>query len=151
MKSVVTIHRSIEIAEAVKRYFKFVLDVNGVVIDSMDDPYGNRDRVQRVLQSDFLIIDGFIGQKAKGFQFAKAMEKQTLILFYPGEIDIQVEGPFWLVLPYSLNRLGGKIKEIIEQSPPDEEEYVKLEKQFPILKDQKTHQLLSEFAENDEE
>jgi hypothetical protein len=105
----------------------------------LDDPYKHGDRVKKAMGSDLLVVDGFVGEEAMGFRFAKAMDKRSLLLFYAGEIEIEYEGPFWLVLPIGLERLGDKIKELMEKSAPDVEEYEKLEKRFPELRERKDH------------
>jgi hypothetical protein len=70
---------------------------------------------------------------------AKSLEKRLLLLFYSWEIDIETEGPFWLVLPYGLNRLGDKIKKIMANPVPGREEYEALEERFPELRERKRH------------
>ncbi len=105
----------------------------------LDDHYRHAERVQETEHSDFLVVDGFVGESPKGFQFGKAMEKRVLLLFYAGEIEIEEEGDFWLVLPYSLERLGDKIKELMEKPVPETEDFEKLEKRFPELKERKKH------------
>jgi len=131
--------KDIDIAEALRRYLIFVLGVEEVEICLLNDPYGHKERVQKAEKSDFLVIDGIVDEKPMGFQFAKEMEKRVLLLFYTGEIDIEGEGPFWLVLPFALDRLGDKIKELMEQPAPDVEEYKKLEMRFPELRERKKH------------
>jgi len=133
-------HNNTETAEAINRYFKFVLELEEVEIGSLADPYGHRDRVQKVQNTDLLVIDGFMGDEAKGFQFAKVMEKRALVLFYGWELEIETEGAFWLVLPEGLERLGDKIKEIMARPAAGREEYEALEERFPELRERKGHQ-----------
>jgi hypothetical protein len=133
------LNRSVETAYSLRRYFKFVLEVEEIEIGSMDNPYAHRDRVQKVQSTDLLVIDGFMGEDAKGFQFAKTMEKKALVLFYAWELEIETEGPFWLVLPEGMERLGDKVKEIMARPMPEIEEYETLEDRFPELKERKEH------------
>lgn len=139
MNSIIILSKNTEIAEALKRYFKFVLQMKEVGICLLDNPYGQKRAFEMAQNSDFLLVDGFVGEEAKGFQFAKAMEKRVLLLFYPGEIEIEEEGPFWLVLPQGLDRLGDKIIELMEKPAPEAEDYEKLEERFPELKERKGH------------
>jgi hypothetical protein len=133
------LNRSVETAFSLRRYFKFVLELDEVDIGSLADPYGHRDRMQKVEAADLLVIDGFMGEEAKGFQFAKAMEKRAFVLFYNWELGIETEGYFWLVLPEGLERLGDKIKEIMANPAPGREEYEALEERFPELRERKGH------------
>jgi hypothetical protein len=139
MKSINIIFNHLESAEALERYFKFVLGINHITKSSLNDPYGQKELFEKAMKSDLLVVDGFTDGKSKGFQFTKTMEKQTLVLFYAGEIDIEEEGPFWLLLPYAIDRLGNKTKEILEQPAPGEEEYKALEERFPELRERKGH------------
>lgn len=128
-----------ELADSLRRYFKFVLEENVIDTGSLNGPYSQREIFEKAQGSDFLVVDGFVGEEPKGFHFAKAMEKRVLLLFYPGEIEIEVEGPFWLVLPQGLERLGDKIKELMEKPVPEAEDYEKLEERFPELREKKGH------------
>ena len=139
MKSVTIYYKDKEIAQALRRYFRYVLGLEEGDILVLDDPYGHGERMQKGQRSDLLVVDGFVGKEAKGFAFAKGMEKRVLLLFYPGEIEIEVEGPFWLVLPEGLDRLGDKIMELMELPAPDEEDYKELEARFPEIKERKGH------------
>jgi hypothetical protein len=139
MISVNIINNVEDISQAFGRYFKFVLGMEVVEISFLDNPYGQKEAFGKAQKSDFLVLDGFVGEKPKGFQFSKAMEKRVLLLFYAGEIEIEYEGPFWLVLPYGLERLGDKIKELMEKPVPDVEEFENLEKRFPELSERKEH------------
>jgi len=133
------ISRDSEIAEAIARYSKLVLGFENIILNSLDDPYKKKDTYQMALASDILIVDAITREKPKGFRFAKGMEKKVLLLFYPGEIEIEEEGPFWMVLPYGLERLGEKIRELLEKPTPGMEDYEKLEQQYPELGEKKRH------------
>lgn len=133
------LNKNAETANALRRYFKFVLEVDEVEVGSLTDPYAHRERVRKVQDADLLVIDGFMGEEAKGFQFAKAMEKRTLVLFYGWELGIETEGPFWLMLPEGIERLGDKVKEIMANQAPEREEYEALEERFPELRERKGH------------
>ncbi|MFW9873909.1 MAG: hypothetical protein ACFFG0_12450 [Candidatus Thorarchaeota archaeon] len=139
MKKFNILSNSSETAQALVLYFKYVLDVEEVVVGVLYNPYGLVETFEKARESDFLVIDGIVDEKPTGFQFAKEMEKRVLLLFYSGELDIECEGPFWLVLPFALERLGDKIKELMEKPAPDVEEYEKLEKRFPELRGRKRH------------
>jgi hypothetical protein len=133
------LNKNIEIANALMRYFKFILEANEVNSGSLVDPYAHRDRMQKVQDADLLVIDGFIGKEAKGFQFAKAIEKRALVLFYNWELKLETDGPFWLILPEGIEKLGDKIKEIMANPAPGKEEYEALEERFPELKERRGH------------
>ena len=139
MDTIGLFYKNTETAVAMERYFKFVLELEEIEIGSLADPYAHRDRMEKVQSTDLLVIDGFMGEEAKGFQFAKAMEKRTLVFFYGWELGIETEGPFWLVLPEGLEMLGDKIKEIMAKPAAGREEYEALEERFPELRERKGH------------
>lgn len=127
-----------EIAQAVARFLAFVLNINDVEFASLGH-YEKKKAYEKGMNCDLIIVDAFIKGESRGFQFAKTMEKKTLVLFYAGEIAVKTEGHFWLVLPYTYDRLEDKIKEIMENQAQEREEYEALEDQFPQLKEQKGH------------
>jgi response regulator of citrate/malate metabolism len=127
-----------EIAQAVARFLSFVLNINDVEFADLG-PYEQRTTYEKAMNCDLILVDAFIAGESRGFQFAKTMEKKTLILFYAGEIDLRTEGQFWLILPYNYDRLEDKIKEIIEDQVPEREEYETLEERFPRLRERKGH------------
>jgi hypothetical protein len=127
-----------EIAQAVARFLTFVLNINDVEFASLG-PYEQKTTYEKAMNCDLILVDAFITGESRGFQFAKTMEKKTLVFFYAGEIDVKTEGQFWLVLPYNYGRLEDKIKEIIEDQVPEREEYETLEERFPRLRERKGH------------
>jgi hypothetical protein len=139
MKRILLIYDESETAEALERYIRFVMGVNNVERYPLSDPYRQKEVFEKACGSDLLVADGFLGKIPKGFQFAKALGKKALVLFFPGEIEIETEGSFWLVLPSGLDRLGDKIKELLEKPMTDEDEYENQENHFPELRERKDH------------
>lgn len=139
MTSAVILCNCNETTDALEWYFKSVLGIKQINKDSLNNPYERTEIFKKTMESDLLVVDGFFDGDPKGFQLAKAMEKRTMVLFYAGEIDIEKEGPFWLVLPNALNRLGDKIKEIMAKPAAWREEYETLEERFPELREKKGH------------
>lgn len=129
----------LKIGEALLRYLKFRFGFEKTLLNPFKDPFRFRDALEMAKKSDFLLVDAFIDGDPIGFQFAKQIGKKILLLFYSGELDIKHEGPFWLVLPYKLNRLGEKIKEIMSQTASLAAEYEKLKERYPALRESKGH------------
>lgn len=128
-----------EIARAMERYFKFVQGVENVVITPLTDPYGRKKIYEIGLKSDLLIIDAFSQHKPEGFRFAREMEKRVLLMFYPGELEIEEDSSFCLRLPDDLETLPNKIKKILSSPPPVNQDYEEIEQRFPILKGGNNH------------
>lgn len=128
-----------ETAQALSNYFRYLIDIENTTLKSLNDHYNLKEIFDLAEGSEIIVIEAFANQEPKGFQMVKSLEKKALLLFYYGEIDIEEEGPFWIVLPQRLNRLGDKIREMIEQPEPDRVEYERLEERFPELKEKKGH------------
>lgn len=139
MINIAIVYNNIELARSIKRYLKFFMGFRTVSIATLKEPFRKRETYEMVLNSDLLIEDVFAAEKSGEFQFAKVMEKKTLLLFYAGGIDIETEGPFWLVMPGGLKKLPGKITDILSRSVPSIEAFLELEIRFPILKEEKNH------------
>ena len=135
------VYDDLKIGEALLRYLKYLFGFEKVYLNPLKDPFRFSDSLEMAEKSDFLLIDAFIDDKATGFQFARQIGKKTLLLLYPDELDIEYEGPLWLVLPLKLNRLGEKIKEMMNESTAMPTEYEKLEKRFPALRESKKHHM----------
>lgn len=127
------------VANSIFRFLKYNFGFNKILINPIIDPFRYKESIEIAEKSEFLIIDAFINGKPKGFHFAKQMKKKTLLLFYSGEIDIEDEGPFWIVLPDKLYKLGRKVKELVKKSTPFDSEYINLENKFPKLKKAQGH------------
>lgn len=132
-------YNNINTGKAVVRFLKYVMGNEKVRLNPFNNPYRKLEALTMAEEGDFLIADAFIHEKPAGFHFAKTMGKKTLLLFCAGEIETEEEGPFWLVLPYGLNRLGEKIHALISQPAPDVEDYEKLEELYPELRERKGH------------
>jgi hypothetical protein len=135
MKRINIITNKPETGKALARYLKFVLEIDDIVLGDLKDPYKQKEAFLKASTSDFLLVDGFINEKPRGFQFAKTMKMNALILFYYGEMRIEAEGPFWLVLPNGIERLASKLKELISKSTASIKVFEKLENQFPVLQE----------------
>ena len=133
------VYDDLKIGEVLLRYLKYLFGFEKVYLNPLRDPFKFRDALEMAEKSDFLLVDAFIDGEAMGFQFSRQIDKKLLLLFYPGELDIEHEGSFWLVLPYKINRLGEKIKEMMSHSTAMAAEYEKLEKRFPALRESKGH------------
>jgi len=129
----------INMANALYRYLKYVLCFDKILINPLNDPFRYKDAVEIAEQSEFLIIDAFINEEPKGFHFARQMAKKSLLLFYSGELDIDMEGPFWLVLPEKLYKLKEKITDITKKPQITDKKYLDLENKYPLLKEFKSH------------
>lgn len=129
----------IKIAKALARYLTYCFGFEKILLNPLKDPYKIRESLEMAEQSDFLVVDAFIDGEPRGFKFARQVGKKTLLLFYPGELDIEDEGSFWLVLPFKLLRLKKKIKELMQKSAPIDSNYNKLEKIFSKLRETKEH------------
>jgi hypothetical protein len=128
-----------KISCAISRYLKYCYDFKKVVINPLSNPFRFQEALKMSEECDVLIIDAFIAGKPKGFQFARRLKKKTLIFFYSGEIDIENEGSFWLVLPEKLSALGRKVVSILNGSPLKNFDFAELEKKYPALKEYKNH------------
>ncbi len=133
------VYADFKIAKALSRYLIFRLSFEKIFLNPLKDPFRFSDSLEMAEKSDFLLIDAFIDREFLGFQFASQIGKKTLLLLYPDELDIEYEGPLWLVLPFKLNRLGEKVKEMMNKSTAMSTEYEKLEKRFTALRESKRH------------
>jgi hypothetical protein len=127
------------IANSISRFLKYNFGFKEILINPLKDPFKYKESIEIAEQSEFLIIDAFINGEPKGFHFAKQMEKKTLLLFYTGELDIEDEDSFWIVLPNKLGRLQEKIIELIKESTLTDSNYIELENRFSILRATKGH------------
>ncbi|MCX6579273.1 MAG: hypothetical protein NT166_03740 [Candidatus Aminicenantes bacterium] len=127
-----------EMAQAIARFLSFALNVNDVDFATLG-PYEQKMTYKKAMKCDLILVDAFIAEESRGFQFAKAMGMNSLVVFYAGEIDLEAEGRFWLVLPYTYDRLVNKIKEIMANPAVGREEYEALEERFPELRERKRH------------
>lgn len=127
----------LKIAKALSRYLQFRLGFEKIFLNPLKDPYRFRDALEMAEESDFLIVDAFIDGTSKGFHFARQIGKKTLLLFYPGELAIEHEGAFWLMMPYKLDRLGEKIKQTLSESKTKAKEYDKIINDFSRLMESK--------------
>lgn len=135
--------KEIEIARAIQRYLKFVMNIKDIEVTPLMNPYNRNESFKMAMKSDLVLVDAFWSKKPNGFQFAKwmdkLMDKRVLLFFYAGEIDFEEEGPFWLVLPSGLERLRDKVNKLMENPVLNAEEYEKLEERFPELREHKGH------------
>ena len=129
----------LKIAKALARHLTYCLGFEKILLNPLKDPYKIREALEMAEQSDFLVVDAFIDGEPKGFNFARQVGKKTLLLFYPGELNIEDEGSFWLVLPFKLLGLSKKIKELMQESAPIDSNYSKLEKKFSKFRGTKAH------------
>jgi len=127
------------IANSLSRFLKYNFGFKEILINHINDPFKYKESIEIAEQSEFLIIDAFINGEPKGFHFAKQMKKKTLLLFYSGEIEINNEGKFWLVLPYKLKQLREKIEKIIQEPAISYKDYKAFEEKFPKLKENPNH------------
>lgn len=139
METIAIFSNRTEIAKAVERYLKFVQGFDDIFITPLIDPYGRKKIYETGLKSDLLIIDAFAQHEPEGFRFAKEMEKRALLMFYPGEIEIEKRSYFCLLLPDDWELFPNKIKEILSSPPPGKQDYEKMEQRFPILKGGSNH------------
>lgn len=133
------VYNNTETAKAILRCLKYVIGNSEAALNPFKNPYKKSQSLEMAEKSDFLIVESFIDGLPKGFQFAKIIKKKVLLLFYTGELEIEEEGAFSLSLPFKLNRLSDKIKELMAQPAPGIEEYEKLEERFPELRERKDH------------
>lgn len=124
---------------SINRFLNHVLKFNCVSLNSFFDKYKRREAVELVQTVDFVIAEALQADAPVGFQFAKSVGKRMLIIFYHHDLEIETEGPFWLVLPEGMDRLSQKIRELLNAPVPGEEELENLEERFPILKDTTAH------------
>ena len=124
---------------SVSRFVRFVLGHECISLNSFFDAYKRKEAIDLAGKTDLVILEALQNDKPIGFQFAKLIEKRALIIFYNGDLDIEVEGAFWLVFPFGLDRFSRKIKELLAAPAPDEENFETLEKRFPALKEAREH------------
>jgi len=129
----------LKITESLSRYLTFCLGFGKIFINPLKNPYKILEAKEIAEKSDFLIVDALINGEPKGFGFACEIGKKTLLLFYSGELDIEEEGPFWLVLPNKLGRLREKITELLKKASPGDSNYIELGKKFFILRATKSY------------
>ena len=127
------------VAEALARYLKYCCGFEEIIINPLINPFRFPDAFKMAEQSDLLIVDAFMSGEPKGFHFARQIAKKTLLLFYSGELDIENEGLFWLVLPYKLNQLKKKIEKIMQEPEASTKDYLEFEENFPSLKENSSH------------
>jgi hypothetical protein len=139
METIAIFSNRTEIAKAVGRYLKFVQGFEDIFITPLIDPYGRKNLYEIGLESDLLIIDAFAQHEPEGFRFAKEMEKKVLLMFYPGEVEIEESSSFCLLLPEDWEIFPNKIKKILSSPPPGKQDYESLEQRFPILKRGSNH------------
>jgi len=128
-----------KVAEALERYLKYCLDFEQIVFNPLCNPFRFTEALNMAEQCDLLIVDVFINGEPRGFHFAKQMKKKTLLLFYSGELNIEDEGPFWLVFPHKLYKLKEKITDITKKPQIKYIKYLDLENKYPLLKEFKNH------------
>lgn len=124
---------------SLSRFLKYCLGFEEIVLNPLSNPYRFRDAVKMAERCDLFIVDAFIDGMPKGLHFARQMTKKTLLLFYSGELDIDIEGPFWLVLPYELCRLKKTIENVIQKAEISFRDYQAFEEKFPRLKENSSH------------
>lgn len=139
MKNANVIVGNQEIGGALTRYLNFISDIGDSTLNPFKSPYEITQVVEMAGKSDFLVVDGFVDGKPKGFQFAKAIEKKVLLLFYAGEIEVEDVGTFWVVLPFGLDSMGHKIHELLQKPAPELKEFEELEARFIELRERKRH------------
>lgn len=97
-----------------------------------------------MLSSSIWIAEAFNPEKIEnpeGFRTVKkfAGKAKVLLLFVSGvPKNFPNSGPFWLTLP-SATRLSEKIREIMNNPPPSEDDYQRLEELWPELKAEPLH------------
>ena len=124
---------------ALTKYLKHCIGFEYIVINPLCNPFRFTEALNMAEQCDLLILDAFINGDPKGFHFTKQMKKKTLLLFYSGELNIEDEGPFWLVFPHKLYKLKEKITDITKKPQIKYIKYLDLENKYPLLKEFKNH------------
>ncbi len=124
---------------SVSRFVRFVMGHDCVSLNAFFDAYKRKEAIDLAGKTDLVIVEALQNDKPTGFQFAKLIEKKALLIFYNGDLDIEVEGSFWLVLPFGLDRFSEKLKELLASSVPEEEDFETVEQRFPVLKEAKEH------------
>lgn len=130
-----------KISNALSRYLKYIFGFEKILLNPLNDPFSYKVAVNMAEHSKLLIIDAFIDGKSKGFHFAKQMKRKTLLLFYAGEINIEIEYPFLFVMPFKLEKLKKKINDIIDNPETSEDKYSELEKKTYNLRDNSKHHI----------
>lgn len=128
-----------ETSASVSRFVRFVMGYDCVSLNSLFDAYKRKEAINLAGKTDLVIVEALQNDKPTGFQFAKLIEKKSLIIFYNGDLDIEVEGSFWLVFPFGLAIFSQKVKELLAEPVPEEEDFETLENRFPALKETKEH------------
>jgi hypothetical protein len=134
-----TLFNMTDTGASVSRFVRFVMGYECISLNSFFDAYKRKEAIDLAGKTDLVILEARQNDKPIGFQFAKLIEKKALIIFYNGDLDIEVEGDFWLVLPFGLDRFSRKVKELLAAPAPEEADFEKLEKRFPALKEAKEH------------
>lgn len=126
--------------EALSRYLSYVLKYRSVSLSAFLDMYRRKEAFDLVQSVDLVFVEALQNDQPVGFQFAKSIGKPGLIFFYHWDhLDIETEGPSWLVLPEGIEQVSLKLLETVNQSIVLKRDLESLEQRFPVLKDPTAH------------
>jgi len=140
MKIIILVNNKF-VAKALKRYLYFVFNFS--MQDSFVLTFSNtRGLSRKILQSKLWLIDGWnspYNWDPEGFRTAYKLAGtiKCLLLFYNVPEGFPEEGKFWCN-PLKCN-LQEKIKEVLENPPPEKADFKKLIKMWPELAKEPKH------------
>lgn len=123
------------LTDALKRYIKYVMNVFLV----KDGLFSENEFSQKMMGYDFYIIQAFDmdqWENPVGWRTAKKIvspERRVLVLFLFVQENFPEEGPFWITF-LSDKSLSEKIREVLDNPPPAEEDFEKAEEIWKRLK-----------------
>jgi hypothetical protein len=126
-------------AKALARYLKYCINCEEIIINPLDNPYKVSDAIKMAAKCDLLSVDSYFNDIPRGFQFAKRMQKKTLLLFYLDEISIERVGEFWITLPQKITELKEVIRKVLYSPPVSESKFIDLETRYPRLTENRNH------------
>jgi hypothetical protein len=124
-----------ELNNSLKRYLKYVMNVFLV----RDGLFSENEFSQKMMNYGFYIIQAFDMEEQKnpvGWRTAKKIvspERRVLVLFLFVSESFPKEGPFWITF-LSDKPLSEKIREVLDNPPPTEEDFERVEEMWPQLK-----------------
>ena len=128
-----------KMAKSIERYLRYTGQIEEITILHVDSPYQKKDAFDKAIKCDLLIGEGFFDNQPRGFQFAKAMGKNAILVFYTNELEIEMESPSWLILPDELPTFSQKVKSLTSSTSTVTVCYEEMERRFPVLREMKQH------------
>lgn len=141
-----------ELNLSLKRYLRFIFreEVKQVFTARLGEPESSQ---SEMLSSHLWIAEAFNPvniENPEGFRTVKKFAgKAKVLLLFVSHIprNFPSTGSFWLMLP-SVTPISEKIREILNNPPPLEDDYQYLEKLWPMLKAEPSHHHHNRHHEN---